>query len=384
MRTIGRHRPKSSPRGDVVALCDYCGVQWYRSQLVRDRSGLLVCPDEGDGKDSVTLSEANARAAASRTGPITYGEGGRKDSGGEEHKTTPQDIMGSLLLGWWDFSTMQVSGAPDDVTNTPEYSTLSAAIQSAYDEMALDDVGNSGVTSWRNRAKRYDYNEADGTINDVNKYLNLTSYGIYSPAYNDGDMRFRVSDDYLAGTANSGTRRLYTAKGDLVVPALSNPCVWVIFKPSADMVNSKNAYLFGLRTIYQSSFLLSSFYEVLGINFSSSTSTWRAYGIYNDNNIESSYADISLSSDTSRRVWSARMEALQLVLKVSDTEYAFTLPSQSADEGTKWDINSITLGDFINGEISEMVITSDVPTAAQISQLESYFKKVHTDIVETL
>jgi len=384
MRTIGRHRPKSSPRGDTVALCDYCGVQWYRHQLYRDRANLLVCPDEGKGRDSVTLSEENAAAARSRTGPLTHGEGGRQDTGGQEFRTTPQDIMGTLLLGWWDFSTMQVFGAPDDVTTTPEYNTLGAVIQASYDEMALDDAGNSGVTSWGNRAKRYDYNEADGTVNDVNKYLNLASYGIYSPAYNDGDMRFRVSDAYLAGTANSGTRRLYSAKGELVAPALSNPCVWVVFKPSADMVKSKNAFLVGLRTEYQSSFSLGAFEEVLGINFNSTTDTWRAYGIYNDNNVESSYADVSLSSDTSRRVWSTRMEALQLVLKVADTEYAFTLPSQDADEGSKLDITSITLGDFIDGEISEMVITSDVPTATQISQLESYFKKVHTDIVETL
>lgn len=65
-RTITKHRPQSSPRGDVCGLCSYCGVEWYRSQLRRDRSGNLACPDEGDGLDVVALSEGNAEAASNR------------------------------------------------------------------------------------------------------------------------------------------------------------------------------------------------------------------------------------------------------------------------------------------------------------------------------
>ncbi len=45
--------------------CDYCGVLWPRSRLRRDGAGLLSCPDEGDGRDSVTLSRLNAAGAAS-------------------------------------------------------------------------------------------------------------------------------------------------------------------------------------------------------------------------------------------------------------------------------------------------------------------------------
>jgi hypothetical protein len=44
-------------------MCSYCGVQWRRSQLRRDLSGNLVCPDEGNGKDSLELSMENAVGA---------------------------------------------------------------------------------------------------------------------------------------------------------------------------------------------------------------------------------------------------------------------------------------------------------------------------------
>lgn len=67
MLTIGRRRPRSSPRGDVQSGCAYCGVQWYRSQLRRDRSGNLSGPDcrDYEGHDIVTLSEGNAAYALS-------------------------------------------------------------------------------------------------------------------------------------------------------------------------------------------------------------------------------------------------------------------------------------------------------------------------------
>lgn len=64
MRTIGRHWPGSAPSGDYPAICDYCGVKWRRSQLRRDRAGKLYCPDEGSGRDAVTLAQGNARGAA--------------------------------------------------------------------------------------------------------------------------------------------------------------------------------------------------------------------------------------------------------------------------------------------------------------------------------
>lgn len=68
MRTIGRHWPANAPRGDAPARCSYCGVIWRRSQLARDRSGNLACPDDRAGRDIVTLSLLNAQGAKQNRG----------------------------------------------------------------------------------------------------------------------------------------------------------------------------------------------------------------------------------------------------------------------------------------------------------------------------
>lgn len=80
MRTIGRKRPSASPPGDFQALCDQCGVMWYRYRLRRDASGFLTCPDDDDvGHDSVTLSRENAAHAASMRGARAVNDGGNYD-----------------------------------------------------------------------------------------------------------------------------------------------------------------------------------------------------------------------------------------------------------------------------------------------------------------
>lgn len=100
MPTIGRKWPKrSSPPGDYSAMCDYCGVMWRRSQLRKDRAGLLACPDEGDGADVVTLSEANAADAGRPRlfSRVTDGANFDNDGDGTQspvhlHRTTAADI----------------------------------------------------------------------------------------------------------------------------------------------------------------------------------------------------------------------------------------------------------------------------------------------------
>ncbi len=59
-QTIGRHWPRSAPKGDYQAICGHCGAAWRRSQLFRDGAGLLTCPDEGEGLDVNTVTEMNA------------------------------------------------------------------------------------------------------------------------------------------------------------------------------------------------------------------------------------------------------------------------------------------------------------------------------------
>lgn len=72
-RTIGRHWPKSASRGDYVLLCDYCGVHYRRSQLVRKTNGRFACSgpgtlDDAAGRDEVELGEL----AASQLGPTRH------------------------------------------------------------------------------------------------------------------------------------------------------------------------------------------------------------------------------------------------------------------------------------------------------------------------
>lgn len=67
MKTVGYNVPKHE-RFRSTATCDLCGVRWYRSRMTRKPNGLLVCPEDAVETDALTLSEANASAAAGVAG----------------------------------------------------------------------------------------------------------------------------------------------------------------------------------------------------------------------------------------------------------------------------------------------------------------------------
>jgi len=72
MRTIPHKYPGKEPFRDTQALCGYCGVQWYRSQLRGpDRSGHLSCRDcrDYEGRDVVSLNEKNNAKARRHRAP---------------------------------------------------------------------------------------------------------------------------------------------------------------------------------------------------------------------------------------------------------------------------------------------------------------------------
>ena len=100
-QTIGRRVRPGLPRGDFHCHCDICGVLWYRSQLRRDGAGRLVCPDEGDGLDAVTLSRLDAEALRrySDRRPRTKRDGRPQQPEGEFY-TSPLSIVGETV-GWW-------------------------------------------------------------------------------------------------------------------------------------------------------------------------------------------------------------------------------------------------------------------------------------------
>jgi hypothetical protein len=62
MLTISRHF--NGTRRDFAADCDVCGVKWHRSEMVRNGDGLLVCPDDREGKTATELGYEEMIAAA--------------------------------------------------------------------------------------------------------------------------------------------------------------------------------------------------------------------------------------------------------------------------------------------------------------------------------
>ena len=69
MKTVG-NKQRQGERSR--ALCDRCGTLWDRRLLSMDGEGMLVCPQEGHGRDGATLTRGNAaaaRAAADRQRP---------------------------------------------------------------------------------------------------------------------------------------------------------------------------------------------------------------------------------------------------------------------------------------------------------------------------
>lgn len=135
MRTIGYRRSHRSPPGDVIRLCSYCGVAYYRSQLRRDASGSLACHDDQHGRDSVTLNEGNAAALASRRLP---GQTGMPTDGTVDSPST--DV--APVVSW------NGTSAPNP-NNVGPTGSLSAQIQfwGQAGTVALGTDGTS-VVSW--------------------------------------------------------------------------------------------------------------------------------------------------------------------------------------------------------------------------------------------
>lgn len=62
--TIPRRYPSPAPAGEYQTECAYCGMTWYRSDLFRDPAGYLVCPDDAEGRDVVTLGRLEQEGTA--------------------------------------------------------------------------------------------------------------------------------------------------------------------------------------------------------------------------------------------------------------------------------------------------------------------------------
>lgn len=65
MMTIGRRY--LGPSRNWVETCDYCGVDWHRSELIVDGNGYFACPDDRDGRVEKDLDYLRAAGAMDRT-----------------------------------------------------------------------------------------------------------------------------------------------------------------------------------------------------------------------------------------------------------------------------------------------------------------------------
>ncbi len=94
MKTSGRKK-RSGER--CRSLCDRCGTLWDRRLLRLDGEGMLVCPQEGNGRDGATLTRLNvahAKAYGDRMIPV------RTDPGVYQRETPVpiESLTGIILL----------------------------------------------------------------------------------------------------------------------------------------------------------------------------------------------------------------------------------------------------------------------------------------------
>ncbi len=393
MRTISHHRPRNSPRGDTTAICDYCGVQWYRSALRKDRAGNLACPDDVDGLDRVTLSEGNAAAAARWQGTDSIKQSGRKDTGGDEFRKTPQSILGALLVGWWSPQTVRATGSGGTAT-------------------AAATGENQTVDSWANVAGRYrartvgsdESTDATGTAEEMSR----PAWALVGRSDSSGDNRrpslvttgSRSSTDPSWTASSKPARIRWDSNQQLIstgeVPPLlpesvladdgvsnigSNPCVWMVASRTDTAVNMPIVRLW--RRPASDAEKMLEFDHPLGDGGSDVIT-----GFVNYSRTGWTTVDSTFKPDGALRLYSLRAEPTQLVLKVSDTEWTTSIGSTDVD-AMFGPVRHMKVGaeddsDSVEGELNEIVITNGVPTAAQILDLEQYFADVYSDLDTTI
>jgi len=118
--TVKSRKPPNLAPGAYPVSCDICGSLWYSDMLTRKRDGLLYCPKDVGGADSVSLSEANARDAARAqrrdARPLNPGS---TDTSGDSTRIMPNGILGTNLSGWWGYRNLKLGGGVQSAVNTP-------------------------------------------------------------------------------------------------------------------------------------------------------------------------------------------------------------------------------------------------------------------------
>jgi len=252
MRTIKKRWSRNS-MGDVQKMCDICGVVWNRSKMIKDADGSWRCPDDMKGRSFKEISEGIARRARNLHKRKTIEAYGRLDTTCKGYSTNPQEIMGNLLLGWWNFDAVSVGRSCDRYDTPLPY--LSASVElftqayfmllsgysvaeaqawiSGMNAPTTEITERSGILNMRNRAKRYDHDTIESTVQDQIKFGELVGDTLTAPIY-DPDSHSLVFEMY----AEKAFRRLVTPRGNKLIGQGDYPCVWVVCKPSGNNVIS--------------------------------------------------------------------------------------------------------------------------------------------------
>ncbi len=410
MRTIKRQWPSNAPRGDIQVICDYCGIQWRRSQLRRDRSGLLACPDDVRGRDSVTLDEGNAMGAMETTGPKTVRDAGNIDLGGGHDKDNPMSIVGiqqgtssttgqppareavfprdpgfPLMTGWWTMRGIRVNRPTEDGNGGVGFWRNEARVTQAA-PVSLDERSRmrgeqvAGVLPVHDAGTPIWPTTVDGlTRQDVLGTGHMRSHPVAGEGGVDLTPEFDGSKIVIDGnsvlTSVTGNHLLqplaFETEGLTLVGG--NPCFWLVARFTSALTESDGVSMVYFIDAADAGAGDSTDWFALVKNSSDSNLTLT--GDYFGSGKKSVQAPIS-SLDTQLRLFSGRMEVDQLVLKISDQEFVQPFSSTiGLSGGIDGNIDLVGTGPAsIDLEVYELVFTTDRPTDAQVTRLETYFK----------
>lgn len=322
-------------------MCDVCGVEWLHSDLVRDASGILRCPDDRAGRDAVTIAEIEAGMASKVDQAQSEPSYGRRadDNEGDEFYATPVSILGFDAVVAWH-------SADHGFWGTATSSRWTNSVKGSDGPPSPDKEGDV-------------YSEFDSSIDGV--------LGVESscPVLSGGGVAFNYQP----------MRAPYTK----LVSAGDNPSLWV--------VGSMNAYdglgnVGGLASV--SSMPTSQTFaspqpksmciiQDVGAGHSAQASYQTAGSI------------LVQTADKGEgvRLYSVRMEPDRLVFGIGTEDYVSETPSDdSAYEMGYLTLggNSRTVGDGWNlqpsdGTIYESVLLNRIPTADEETALRAYFNR---------
>jgi hypothetical protein len=304
-------------------------VLWYRSRLVRKQDGLLYCPDDVRGADSVTLSIANAQDASQSTHNVKVRDAGAKDRSGVPTSSMPDGILLTNLSGWW---------GPLDVQ-------LRTGVSVAPNLGVMTSVAAQGrMTQPENSAQ---------------------------PAFSDPDITFDGSDDYLM----AGSRPF--------IAAAANPSFWCVAS-FADPGGSTASTPVTLTDVggfmtYTAAAPNRLYVSVAGNVMTVSATTTGSGDVTLTHPFTSTslhLINVSLDSDALRLLIDG-VEVASTTLTETSVAYDFAFMGAHVVGTTRGDATTITSHD---GRCNEVVVSYGEVDADDTDALETYFGRNYSEL----